>query len=273
MSLTIALATRGRPGLLTRTVQETLPNLSEESTRLVVLVDEDDKATAELRFADPRVIVSVEPREDSLGEKFNRALRVAPADVYMHMTDYAPYLTPGTDRKVEEASRVFPDGIGVVFNHMANLSFPYLNAVTKRWVELVGYFYPGYFPYWFVDHWLDDLARITDRFTCADVHANVVRRPGTQDQREPKLWGIFFDALIYERRAIAMKIIDAMDEPQWRKDVLRARAHLVEERSMMVNQIVRGLIGTDQTTDARYERIKAKALAKLREVAPLFEAA
>lgn len=273
MKLTISLATRGRPELLRETVEATVANMIEPGTTLVVCVDHDDLETTKLKFDDPRVIVSVEQREDSFGEKFNRALRVAEADVYMHMVDYAPYRTHGFDRKILDAASLFPDGIGVVYNHMANLSFPSLNAVTERWVELVGYFYPPFFPYWFVDHWLDDLARMTDRIACADVVCDCSRRPGTMERREPAFWATFFDAHIFERREIALRLINHLDEPPWRKDVLRSRLHLVEERSAMINRMVRGITELDPTTDARYERIKAKAMAKLAKVAPLFEAA
>lgn len=273
MRLAIALATRGRPEILRKTLERTLPNLAEADTRIVVIADADDASMAGFHYADPRVIVSIAPREDSLGGKFNRALRIASADVYMVMVDYAPHITAGFDKRIVEAAKLFPDGIGVVYNHMANLSFPLLNAVTGRWAELAGGIYPEYFPYWFVDHWLDDLARMTDRIACADVHVDVAARPGTQDMREPGFWAVFYDSLMLERRRVAEQLIDAMAEPAWRKAVLRSRMHLVDERSRMLNNLVRGFVGTDTTTDERYARIKARALGKLTEIAAQLEAA
>lgn len=265
MHLTIALATRGRPELLRQTLNKTLRNIHQRTTKLVVLSDYDDETMARFGVDDLRVSVSREVREDSLGEKFNRAIKIAPADVYTYMVDYAPHVTPGFDTKILEAAKLFPDGIGCVYGHMANMSFPYMQAVTQKWVDLAGGMFPGYFPYWFVDHWLDDLARMTDRYAACDVQVDVSARPGTQEHREPGFWGTFYDAMRSERHDQANRIIDAMDEPEWRKAVLRSRFHLIDERSMMINSICRAMPATDPTTDARYERIKARAIAKLRE--------
>jgi hypothetical protein len=61
------------------------------------------------------------------------------------MVDYVAFVTPGFDERVLEAAEVFPDGIGVVYNHLANLSFPFMNAVTKGYVEKPGHL-PGNLP-------------------------------------------------------------------------------------------------------------------------------
>ena len=54
--------------------------------------------------------------------------------------DYTPHITPGWDTKVLEAASVFPDGIGVVYNHLANLSFPGMVTATAELVEKMVYF-------------------------------------------------------------------------------------------------------------------------------------
>jgi hypothetical protein len=265
MKLTIALATRGRPELLRETIARTLPNVAEQGTTIAVLFDEDDKASAGFlpNIISRHVRYIVAPREDSFGEKFNRAIKIAPADVYMAMGDYVPCVTPGFDTKVLEAASLFPDGIGVVTNHLANLSFPQMQAVTAKWADITGGLYPGWFPYWFVDHWLDDLAKMTDRYAACDIQFDASKRPGTQDHREPAFWATVYDAMRYERHEQAERILAAIDEPEWRKQVMRSRFHLVDERSVMINTHVRGMEAKDTSTDERYERIKAKVMAKL----------
>src|ERR1700731_1208317 len=124
MTLSILLTARSRPELLRYTVETTVPNIHDQDTRLIIAVDEDDPETTveawslEKRY--PCVEASVKERECGLGQKVNRVLTIAPADVYLHMTDYQPHVTPGFDLKIMEAASVFPDNIGVVFNHMAN---------------------------------------------------------------------------------------------------------------------------------------------------------
>lgn len=273
MSLTIALATRGRVPILKRTLDRTIPNLFREDTRFLVLVDEDDTETVEAVLPS-RVEKFIRPRPDSVGGKFNAAVKAAPADVYLAMVDYVAYVTPGFDQKILDAN-VFPDGIGVIYNHMANLSFPYMNAVTSGYVKATGGMYPEDFPYWFVDHWLDDIARMIDRIAVADVRPFADFKPPTQSHREPAFWATLFDCLMLERRRIARRIIDSPEflEPEWRKTLLRSAYPLVEERSLMVNNMVKGMAALDTTTDERYERIRARAVETMNRCIPELEAA
>lgn len=271
MSLAILLATRNRPELLLYTIRTTTRNMRRDDTKLVIAVDDDDQATIDMlnrgMFLSRNVVVSIKPREDTLGEKYNRILDYE-ADVYLAMVDYAPHITPGFDNKIVDAAMKFPDGIGFVFNHLANLSFPQINAMTRKTAEMMGYFYPPYFPHWFVDHWLDDIARITDRIVFTDVWIDTNRRPGTMEQREVDFWATFFDATKFMRRRIAHNIIKskANKHPHWHKAVLLMNHPLIEERSVMVNNNARALFeGTPgEAPDERYLRAKAKAIEVLR---------
>lgn len=274
MSLTIVLATRNRTGLLQKTLARTLPNVSRSDTRILVMTDADDHNTFNetLPKGVERVII---PRPDSVGEKFNIGVKKAPADVYMAMVDYVAYVTPGFDQKVLDAASVFPDGIGVVYNHLANLSFPWLNAVTHGYVELTGGMYPEIFPYWFVDHWLDDVAKIIDRIAFADIHPKMDFKPPTQVHREPMFWATLYDATTDERRRIAHSIIDSprFIESEWRKKILKTHHPLIEGRSAMLNNMVKQMPAQDQTTDERYQRIRDKAVEIMRSKLQELEAA
>lgn len=280
MSLTINLCTRGRPELMLDTVARTLPNIARDDTILMVSIDHDDAPTikaAEQLPTDKRVLAIVSGREDSLGAKYNRALRF-PAAVYLAMVDYGAHVTPGFDQKILDAAAVFPDRIGVVYNGWANLSFPTINAVTGRLAEKMGGIYPAWFPYWYVDHWLDDIARYIDRIAYADVEVDTSRRPGTQGMRDGVFWSTLFDALYLRRQEIAKSIIRDMDEPNWRKRLILARFPWVRQRSDMTNASTRAtsagasspLTGDEAT---RYARIKLNAETLLRDLLPEIEAA
>ena len=284
MKLLINLATRGRPGLLAQTIVQTLSNVRHDETVLMVSLDDDDAETIELVASgrlgfvpgSERLLWSRAPREDSLGAKYNRALDV-PADVYMTMVDHSPQCTPGFDLKILEAAVLFPDGIGVVYNHLANATFPGLNAVTAQLAARMGFIYPPYFPYWFVDHWLDDVARLIDRISFADVVVDCSRRPGTQELREPAFWATFYDAAYLVRRRCAQDIIGSggFAEPEWRKQMLLRRYPLVEFRSRWVNDQVRAsahLMRDAGAPDERYARLKAQAVSMLAEFVAQIEA-
>ena len=192
-----------------------------------------------------------------------------PADLYLAAADDDPYVTPGYDAKFLEAARLFPEGIGMVYGHLANASFTCAVSCTAKWAELTGYIFPEHFPYWFVDHWTDDVARITGRISVADVRTDQSRVGKTQEMREPGWWASWFDAAHLIRRKQAFAIIDKLDEPEWRKELQRNSAPLVEYRSRWINQGVRNR--NDEFTqwsgldnhDERYLRLRDKAVGAI----------
>ncbi len=282
MNLTINLATRGRPDLLAETVRRTLACIESPDTLFLISVDRDDKATVDSLAAlpsDKRILPLVMDREDSLGEKYNRALVFGPADVYLPMVDYAPHVTPGFDRKILDAAAVFPDGIGVVYNRMANASFPEINGVTHRLAEKMGFIYPPWFPYWFVDHWLDEIAKMIGRISWADVKLDRLKRPGTQDCRDLLFWTVLFDSLHVRRRKCARDIVGGADfkEPPWRKELLLQSGHAkaIQFYSTWVNDGMRrdpkgyeAMGSKGIPDDERYTRVKGRALELMGELIP-----
>lgn len=272
MTLTIILATRGRPHLLLPTIEQTLRNVVRPDTKLVVAIDHDDQASIDalsVFSADNRVIASLMQREDTLGEKYNNRVPVAPADVYLVMVDYAPMVTPGFDQTILDAAASVPDNIAVIYgNRMPNLSFPEINAVTHRLVDLMGGIYPPYWPYWFVDHWLDDIARMIGRIVVADVQHHGQARPGTQEMREPAFWASLYDDLAPLRHMQAQEILDATSDEPWRKNMLKSGWALIDQRSCMINGNVRAHVqAAPLPVDQRYARVKAQATLLLRSIA------
>jgi hypothetical protein len=271
MRLVISLPTRGRPEQLTDTLRRSSANLVLPNTVVMVQIDSDDKATIDKVSnitVDPRWNFDVRTREDTVAAKWNRALSI-PADVYLVSADDAPEITPGFDAKILDIAAKFPDGIGMVYGHMANASFSSMVAPTAKFVEKLGHIFPEYFPYWFVDHWTDDLAKLIGRLAFADVRTDQSKAGKTQELREPAWWATWFDAAYLMRRQIARQIIECsdFDMPSWQKDVLKANAPLIEHRSRWINDNVRfrakELEGYSGLTlgDPRYQRVRQKAVA------------
>ena len=200
-------------------------NLVLESTRIMVQADADDTQTVagadSIMAVDPRIKVDIRDREDTIAAKWNRALS-EPADVYLIDADDAPFATPGYDSKILEAAKRFPDGIGMVYGHMANLSFSGVLAPTAKFCEKLGHIFPEFFPYWFVDHWIDDVCRHIGRMSFADVRTDQTNVGTTQEFREPGWWATWFDANYLRRRKIAEKVMLDSDfaSPEWLKDIL-----------------------------------------------------
>lgn len=275
MNLLISLATRNRPQLLLDTIKRSMANWTHPDTRLVIQADADDFATLGMLTdtkLDPRVSVNVKSREDTVAAKWNRAL-TEDADVYLICADDGAQITPGYDTKILDAAARFPDGIGWVYGHMANASFSNMMAVTRKLAQMSGYIFPEHFPYWFCDHWTDDIARMIGRIGFADVRCDQSKTPPTQEMREPAWWATWFDAAYLKRRAEAFAIIEQLDEPDWRKQQLREGHPLVEYRSRWINDNVRANARAYDTmsmqnnlADERYQRVKQKALAMLPDI-------
>lgn len=271
MKLVITLATRNRPAQLVETIQRSTANLVLPNTVFIVQVDGDDRPTIEALNAAPldkRVRVNVAPREDTIAAKWNRALS-EPADLYLVAADDDPYITPAYDANLIEAGKLFPDGIGMVYGRMANASFSGAVCPTAKFCEKLGHIFPEYFPYWFVDHWTDDLARLVGRLSYAEVHTDQSRAGKTQEMREPGWWATWFDAAYLMRRRIARQIIDSEDfkTPEWHKEILRRSYPLIEYRSKWINDNVRAMsqqyerISALNVHDQRYQRVRDRAVA------------
>lgn len=273
MKLVISMATRGRPQQVVDTLARSCANLANLNTVFMVQVDDDDVPTIEALGKAPldtRVTVNIKPREDTIAAKWNRALAV-PADVYLVVGDDDPYVTPGYDGLILQAGARFPDGIGMVYGHMANASFSGSVAPTAKFCEKLGCIQPEYFPYWFCDHWTDDIAKLIGRISFADIRTDQSKAGKTQELREPAWWATWFDAAYMKRREQALAIINApdFDTPSWQKDILRQHQPLIEYRSRWINDHVRAnakqLEGWSGTTlkDARYQRVRGAAEAML----------
>ncbi len=286
MKLTINVATRGRPDLLLDAIAGTVPNLVRPDTTLMISVDADDgDTTAALRKLpnDKRILVSIREREDSRGEKYDRALKEAPADIYLPAVDYSPIVTPGFDQLIVDAAAIWPDGIGVVYTDMIDELVPFLQAPTAKFVAKMGYVYNPDYPFWFIDHEMADIAWMIGRIAFAKVRTDTRRRPSkTQRMRELGFWTSYYDLMALERRVKAREIIMSEDfeAPAWLKTQLCNWYPLVEMRSESRNARVRATAaqceqnrGDAGPPDAGYLRAKAKAEAKLGQLYAALKAA
>lgn len=242
--LLIPLATRGRPDLLLNTLQITSSNIKEEDTRIVVLVDFDDHKTTEIIdkiCVIPHCCFFPIKREASLGAKYNRisdwTLTVGYIPTcYLAMVDYTPITTPGFDSLILSKCDEFPDGIGVFLSDKANLSFSGLNGWTTKTAQALGYLYPPYFPYWFLDHWIEDVAWMVNRVIHVPISIDRQLRPGTQNKRDFPYWCNFWNHSVHLRELDAQKLINEMN-PHW-ATWNKASWPLIHQRSSILYQMM-----------------------------------
>ena len=167
---------------------------------------------------------------------------------------------------------------------MVNASFPGLQAPTAKLVEKLGWIYNHEYPFWFIDHELDDICRMIGRFVFANVKFEPAPyRPGTTIRlRDLEFWTAYYDLMSIERRAKAREIIMSKDfqSPQWLKEVLANSYQVVESRSRHINAGVRqnakaieAQRGDKGPPDEGYLIAKGKAEAKLSELLRTLKAA
>lgn len=281
MSIAVCLATRGRLELLGKTVSRILETSVLPDTKIVIGFDRDEADDVNVDSNQPignRVIVSVEDREDSLGEKYNRLASKVVADIYVIATDDCAIDTPGWDRMLTEAMpKAFPDGIGVLyFGSMKAAGFesglPAMQALSAKFIEKVGYFCVSDFPTWFHDTWTDEIATMIGRVVTvpniAVRYPDRVEAKKSRGIRDVLFWARYFERMRPAREQIARRIIGDLDATEKRKRALLAVIPELAEcftarNSPILDETnaprVEAAMSFDAPDDERYRRIRSRA--------------
>ena len=214
-------------------MNETLANASLSTTRISVGFDEDDPtkddAYDELleplirNEMDTRVVCTVAPREDALGEKYNRCAAACPADVYLQGLDDVAIATPGWDEILVKQIEKVPDRICQVWigQEPHGEPWPSFIGVTKEWVEKVGFFCPPFFPFWWNNTWVEELGQFTQRIFELKIET---RYPKTDADFKvpPRRNIVHFAKLFDEMRPYRLKqaaaLMSATEDPRWRRE-------------------------------------------------------
>jgi hypothetical protein len=268
MTVCVCIASRGRPEALTTAVTETF-NRSHHGCKFHIAIDDDDESDY--------VYGTRGPRENSLGAKYNRAASYAAgsnASLYVLGVDDCYLATPGWDDALLQAAAKFEDGVGCVyFGPKKDLfDLPEGIAVTKGWIDQVGFFMPPHFPFWWHDTWVDEIARMTGRYVWANVQwekFGSTEKPGghkTTRMREVSWWAKFFDSTRQIRVNKALEMITGLDYPEWYRTQLRQEMQGLANVLWRRNGLVRDrghefeqTYGGETAPDAGYVQIRAEA--------------
>jgi len=274
MSVSYCIAARGHPDWLQRSAALTWALSRRDDTRIVIALDDDDGATiaaAEVlkRHAGDKVVLSIAPREDTLGAKYNRAAAAHAADLYVIGCDDTAVVTEGWDELLDAAWRRQADGIAAVyFGDLYNV-FQAGQALSHALVEEIGYFVPPHFPTWWHDRWINEIATLIDRVERAPVELKALGPIGaTRGLRDVTWWATFYDVTRVLRREAAERIVRSANfaaTPERRAALLEAMAcHCLQFysdcahfRDPATAARFEQTMGYDAPDDARYRRAKA----------------
>ena len=231
--IVIVLATRGRPDFLVdafNSLRETTAR--KDLTSLWIYVDDDDLATRQAiekkSLPDPGLAVHwhIGPQPGGLGETHHALWQASrgTAEIYVTTVDDARFDTPGWDEIVRAKYREYPDGLLLAFPHDPNTAdqatYPILGS---NWIETIGHLYPGYFPYWFDDKWVDEVGRMAGRCEKLPFNLSPIGGKGrTKRMRNHAFWTRFYLLTLDERKEAARKLINAMHPTDETKPKRRA---------------------------------------------------
>lgn len=268
MKVSVCIASRGRPDLCRQTVAKLLAGIVLPDTRIVVALDNDDPERDNYGLSG--CTVSVADREDSLGAKWNRAYRHADGDVAVLWPDDTVMPDKGWDEALAKAAGTLPDQCGAVFfGDIPGVLQPGI-AITRKFAEAMGFFAVEFFPAWFVDTWVLELATMSGRAARADVRVSLLTdlKGASRGIREVGFWARFFDALRPARVATAQRIINDGPETPERKALLLRQITDWNDRWTHSNSVLRDPVRAaelekhyafDSDPSERYMRLKAKA--------------
>ena len=217
--ITIILATRSRPEML-REVFDSLgrTTMRKDKTDIWLYVDADDCITREAieknLFPDPGFPVHwhIGPQMSGLGDPYQVLWKATgqTAEVYLSSVDDIRFETPGWDEIVRTEFGRFPDGVLLGFAHdpltADQATYPIFGG---GWIAGLGRVYSGYFPYWFDDRWVEQIALMAGRLTKVSMTLFPIRGKGrTKRMRNMPFWTRFLQLTLPERIASARKLIE-----------------------------------------------------------------
>lgn len=276
MKINVCVPTRSKNVYLGEFPVETASRAVLPGTRVVLGFDHDDplrpQASAPI-FDHPRILGSVAPREDSLGEKYNRCARAYEADLYIMSMDDASISTPGWDEILAKHLGLFKDGIGYLYiGREPNGEYlPSMIAVTRRVVELVG-FCPEFFPFWWNNMWVNEVATLIGgvghRIVGVPLETRYPSGPLPEPaRRDVSFWAAFFDHTRAMRVDQANKLISEMDDGPTAKAVLKAIMRPRLQELALLNSRLRdpdfakSMVRVTEDLDPRHARLRAQATA------------
>jgi hypothetical protein len=213
--IALLMPTRNRPERMIRALKS-IRDLATAPAKVVVVVgvDCDDSTTQSAALpamggVEVRRIVG--PRLLTLGHLWNKlADNATGCDILAMSVDDYVMATPGWDAVYRQAAALMPCGFGVAWPRDP-IHHPYIcthPVTTRAMMERMGFFVPPWFPFWFLDTWLEEVGV----FSACGLRMNVQLgapdgRGDTQGMRDLAFWTHFFEALRPARQRLAEAIL------------------------------------------------------------------
>ncbi len=251
-----------------------------ESVRILLGLDSDDVKGRTLDLTSTGGIVTpiIADREDTLGAKLNRLNGHSDADARFYFADDVTMATAGWDTVLREQVDLFPDHLCVYTLSVAEQPdslFAHMPVLTREMTALLGGYAPDVFPFWWWDTWLDEIGELSGRKLTIPVEI-VSSLPGqdwrgkTMGLRDVAFWARVFDESRDSRIGAALQILDEIGHPGHKAMMIKRMpwisAWLADRNANLrdpdeASYFERHCTEPGGIEDARYQRVKARAMA------------
>lgn len=282
MKLGIVLPSRGRPDGLKRMVASLLDNAAKpDRVTIFAGLDADDPTLPQTEgiAGVERVIRAPEPTVAKMIDNLARQAEEA-CDATIRMDDDFICETRGWDDNAECMT-----GLGLWLpddpTHPGHfMSFAAMSSEMARWLrERQGFVHAPWFPFWFTDTWLNEIADMASAKGVIDMSISQPDGRGkTHGLRDVLFWTRFFDGFrLFRKRMAAMLIHEIYPDGILKRTALmkldeRMRiAELNTERLILPEHIAHfeaKAEGETGTASARYLNAKAAAERMIAEATP-----
>ena len=215
------------------------------------------------------VHLTIGARPQALGAEINRMAQSIDAGFYHVLNDDTWPLTRFWDRAQFEYRAQNPAFVSCWM--LAGPTAPDYPFMSRAWLDAAGgQFFTNYFPFWFDDRWLADVAiMVTGKLVHPLQIWLCANKKGTQRMRELGFWLDFYEALHDERVAQAQQIADNLGMGI---DIRRDRAEWVEKSRLWHGDLRENMDAVQQRNgdpgepDAAYLAAKAYAVNRMAEI-------
>jgi len=196
---------------------------SHELIESYIYIDDDDQETLSLldrlKKLPFKVTPCIFPRLGSQGSMVEALIKECNAStgVYLPLPDDYIFGNQGWDSDILDAYWQFPDHYGLFYPidptvPAGQVTFLFLSA---QWVNCLGKLATNFFPYWFDDNWIDEVAQMVQRkLSLTTIMIPPEGRGQTPRMRNLPFWQNYYNCTFDERLKDACKIRQAI----WQTD-------------------------------------------------------
>ncbi len=265
--ITVLCPTRSRPEMLKQTIFS-FDKLAIQSEKVDfwLLIDEDDTETlalidgGELDGIGIKLSYHVGERPITLADGLNKLWQVSSnGGIYVYMSDHYQMLTDGWDAELRDTFNLGPEDrcqVVQIEDTLRGSDDLILWALSAEWVNIVGRFVPPYFPYWFIDMWIDHVAKMLDRKVGNSIFVKPINQGpvGTTRLWHLGYWYRFFQLLLFERMSEVETILHRIhgeDLIGYEKSKVNVESHLQQYEKWAASRIDENKIAQIESEHSR----------------------